>query len=106
MSQMFEILHDAMLKKRVVFIDNAFFTFCDKGDHVTSTNFFSIDGSATHKLLTRLEEIAAGRRIKISLNKDEAFAPEAVVLSRRGYKKTTSAKKTQHWENVDASHAA
>lgn len=106
MSAMFEILYSEMQKGRTVFIDDAFFTFCDKGDHVTSTNFFSLNDSATVNLLTRLEGIADGRRVKISLNKDEKFAPEARVLAAHGYQTTTSTKKTQHWEKQHAPHAA
>lgn len=103
---MFEILYSEMKKGRVVFIDDAFFTFCDKGDHITSTNFFSLNDSATVNLLTRLEGIANGRPIKISLNKDEKFAPEVRMLIAHGYVATTSKKKTQHWEKQNAPHAA
>jgi len=106
MSRMFEPLHEALKKGRVVFIDDAFFTFCDKGDHVTSVNFFSLNDTATANLLTRLEGIANGRRVKISLNKDEKFAPEARVLATHGYEATTSTEKTQHWEKQHAPHAA
>lgn len=102
MSAMFEILYSELKKGRVVFIDDAFLTFCDKGDHVTSTNFFSLNDSATVNLLTRLEGIANGRRVKISLNKDEKFAPEGRVLATHGYQETTSTKKTQHWEKNHA----
>jgi hypothetical protein len=106
MSGMFEILYSAMKKDRAVFIEDAFFTFTDKGDHVTSANFFSLNDEATVNLLKRLEEIADGRRIKISLSKDEEQAPEVRVLSAHGYVKTTSKTNTQHWENRDAPHAA
>jgi len=106
MSAMFEPLHTAMQKGRAVFIDDAFLTFTDHGDHVWSANFFSLNDAATVNLLKRLEDVANGRRIKISLSKDEEQAPEFRVLAAHGYVKTTSTKMTQHWENVDAPYAA
>ncbi|MCB1471240.1 MAG: hypothetical protein KDK08_29650 [Rhizobiaceae bacterium] len=104
MSDMFEPLHQALKNGEVVFIDDAFFTFCDKGDHVTSTNFFSLNDTATVELADRLEQIANGRRIKISLSMKEDYAPEFRVLEARGYKRTTTSKKglTQHWEKNHA----
>lgn len=106
MSAVFTDLYSAMKKDRIVFIDDAFFTFNDKSDPVTSTYFFSMNDAATVNLLTRLEEIADGRGVKISLHKDEKFAPEARVLAARGYTATTSSKNMQHWEKRHAPHAA
>lgn len=104
MSDMFEPLHEAFKKGTVVFIDDAFFTFCDKGDHVTSVNFFSLNDTATRELAKRLEEIAGGRPIKISLSVDEDEAPEFRVLEARGYERTTKSEtgRTQHWEKNHA----
>jgi len=97
---MFEVLHSAMQKGRVEFIDDAFFTFTDKGDYVTSTAFFSLNEAATLNLMAHLELIADGRRVMISLHET---APEIAVLASRGYAKTGAKGALQYWEKADAS---
>lgn len=97
---MFEVLYGAMQKDRVVFIDDAFFTFTIKEKIVTMTAFFSLNEAATRALIDKALEIAAGKPIKISLHES---SPEIKVLAANGWTQVGSKNALQYWGNADAS---
>ena len=97
---MFEVLHSAMQKDRVVFVKDAFFTFTEKEDVVTSTAFFSLNEPAALLAFARLRDIAKDKRIKLSLHE---AAPEIEWLKNIPLFLTGSKGALQYWEDHDAS---
>ncbi|ARB06141.1 hypothetical protein FDH38_gp087 [Dinoroseobacter phage vB_DshS-R5C] len=100
---MFEILHSAMQRDQVRFVDDGFFMFADRGDFVTSTAFFAMKPSAAHIMVADIEKIANGRPIRISLNKADEL--EARALESSGFVVVEEKGQLNYWVKGDL-HAA
>lgn len=77
---MFEVLNSAALKGKLTIVEDGFFTWADREDHVTASTFFALNDSATHYMVLELRKRAKGRPVVISLAAD-ALEQQALIVA-------------------------